>query len=54
MNFIRAIGQHMQDSGLTDMWIESGILGTKAAKHIMDGQTYAQAARAHKITLQAL
>ena len=29
MNFLRVIGQHMADSGLSDLWIECGVLGKK-------------------------
>ena len=54
MNFLRVIGQHMQDSGLTDVWIESGILGANAAQHVMGGKAYARGIRIHKMTLQAL
>lgn len=54
MNFLRVIGQHMEDCGLTDVWIETGILGINAAQHAMAGKAYARAIRVHKITLQAL
>lgn len=54
MNFLGVIGQHMQDSGLCDVWIECDILGPNAAKQVMSGKGYARGIRAHKLTLQAL
>lgn len=54
MNFLKAIGQHMESSGLKDVWIESGIYGENTASHIMNGHAYNKAVRAHKLTLEAL
>ena len=44
----------MQDSGLSEVWVESGIIGPNVAAQIMAGKSYARATRVHKITLQAL
>ena len=54
LNFLKAIGQHMQSSGLADVWSESGIMGPTATEHCMAGKSYARGMRAHKLTLQAL
>ena len=54
MNFLGVIGQHMSDSGLSELWVESGLLGANAAQRVMVGKGYARAIRAHKLTLQAL
>ena len=54
MNFMKAIGQHMESSGLKDVWIESGVYSENTASHIMNGHAYNKAIRAHKLTLEAL
>ena len=54
MNFFKVIGKHMQDSGLSQVWSESGLLGQIKTDHVMEGKDYSKAARAHKITYQAL
>ena len=54
MNFMKAIGQHMQSTGLLDVWIESGLLGKKTAEHALCGKNYEKSIRAHKITSQAM
>ena len=55
-NFLKVIGQHMQNAGLNVMWIESDLLGGNTTEHVMAGKDYAKAkgARAHKITIQAM
>lgn len=50
MNFLKVIGQHTEDSGIHEIWVESGILGPNAAEKVKDGKAYARAMRAHKIT----
>ena len=54
MNFLKIYGQHMTDSGLVQVWVESGLLGVNSAEHAMDGKSYAKGIRAHKLTVQAL
>ena len=53
MNFLGVIGQHMSDSGLSELWVECGLLGTNAAHNVMSGKGYARAIRTHKLTFQA-
>ncbi|MES9880098.1 MAG: hypothetical protein ABW185_04375 [Sedimenticola sp.] len=54
MNFLKILGQHTQDSGLADVWTESGILGPNSTDKAMSGKSYSKGVRAHKLTLQAL
>ncbi|CAG9814726.1 unnamed protein product [Phaedon cochleariae] len=54
MNFLHTIGQHMAGSGLSEIWLESGILAEGSATKVLEGKAYAKAMRAHKLTLQAL
>ena len=54
MCFLKAIGNHMNGSGLVETWVESGLLGPNATEHVMNGKAYKRAVRAHKITLQSL
>ena len=54
LNFLKVIGQHMQSSGLQELWTEDNILGPRAAEQVMVGKHYARGMRVHKLTLQAL
>ena len=54
MNFLKAIGKHIQSSGLPDAWIESKLLGPKTAEQVLAGKSYARGIRTHKLTLQAM
>jgi len=54
MNFLKTIGTHMADSGLSEVWTESGILGPLSTEKALAGQSYARGMRAHKLTFQAL
>lgn len=54
MNFMKAIGQHMDSSGLRDVWIESGVYGENTTLHMLSGHAYNKAVRAHKLTFEAL
>ena len=44
----------MKGSGLVQEWVGSGLLGPNATEHVMNGNAYKRAMRAHKITLQSL
>lgn len=52
MNYMRAIGQHMKDSGLAEIWIESGVLGASSVNKVFEA--YSKAMRVHKMTYQAI
>ena len=43
MCFFKTIGQHINDSGLPDAWVESGILCTISAEHVQSGKAYKRA-----------
>lgn len=53
-NFMKAIGQHMANTGLAEMWIESGVLAEGSAVKVLNGKSYAKGMRMHKLTYQAL
>ena len=54
MTFLKVLGQHIQDSGLPTIRIESGILGPRTVERVLTGKDYNKAARVQKITLQAM
>ncbi len=54
MNFLKTIGDHMNGSGLAEVWIEGGLLGQGTAERVLSGKAYNKGMRAHKLTLQAL
>ncbi|CAH3166947.1 unnamed protein product [Porites lobata] len=54
MNFLKVLGQHIQDSELPTIWIESGILGPQTVERALAGKDYNKGSRVHKITLQAM
>ena len=44
----------MEDSGLKDVWVESGIYGENTADNILKGKQQNLGFRAHKLTYEAL
>ena len=54
MNFLKVIGDHMNGSGLEEIWLESGRLGPCRIKQVLSGKAYNKGARCHKLSLQAL
>ena len=54
MNFLKAIGDHMDESGLAEVWVESGLLGQDTVELVRAGKAYNKGMRAHRLTLQAL
>jgi len=54
MNFLKVLGQHIQDFGLPNICIESGILGPRTVERAHAGKDYNKGTRVHKITLQAM
>lgn len=54
MNYLKAIGQHMTDTGLSEIWKESDLLADGSILKVFDGKAYAKAMRAHKLTFQAM
>jgi len=53
-NFIHAIGQHMENSGLEDVWLEAGVFGPNTVNTVMEGKAYYRAVRGHLLTYEAL
>lgn len=51
MNFLKAIGDHMNGSGQAEVWVESGLLGQGTVELVLAGKAYNKAMRAHKLTL---
>lgn len=54
LNYQKAIGQHMADSGLMEIWVESGIVAPGSADKALLGKAYNKAMRLHKLSYQAL
>ena len=44
-------GNLMRESGLLDAWIESNVLGPKAAENVVSGKSYVRGIWMHKLTL---
>jgi hypothetical protein len=53
-NFLKVIGQHMENAGLDDILVEAGILAEKSVSAAMDGKAYYRAVRAHTLAYEAL
>ena len=54
MCFLKAIGNHMNGSGLAETWVESALLEPNATEYVLSGKAYKRAMRVHKLTAQAL
>ena len=46
MNFMKAISQQFQSSGLLELWTENDLLGEKTAKKVLAGKDYEKGMRA--------
>ena len=53
-NFLRAIGQHMEYSGLEDIWVKTGLFGQNTASKVLEGMAYYRAVCGHLRTYEAL
>ena len=54
-SFLRAIGQHMEYSGLEDVWVETGVFGQNTASKVLEGKAYNyRAVRGHLLTYETL
>ena len=40
MHFMKCIGDHMNGSGLHEIWVESDLLGPIADEHVLSGKHY--------------
>ena len=54
LTFMRAIGKHMSDSGLAEVWTESVVFGENTAANNLLAKSCNHAVRAHKLTYEAL
>ena len=51
--FLSVLGRRFGDEGLTDLLVESEIIGPSAVKLVMLGKHCNRAVRGHKITFEA-
>ncbi len=54
LNFLKVIGKHFEDSGLSDVLVESGVYGESVVGTIMNGKLWNRTVRCHKLTYEAL
>ena len=53
-NFIKAIGQHMENAGLDDVWVESGTFARNSTSAMMEVKAHYRAIRGHVIAYEEL
>ena len=53
-NFLKVIGQHFENSGLADVWVESNVLAQNSTETVMNGKAYYRAIRGHTLAYEAL
>ena len=54
-NFLKAIGQHMENAGLVDVWVESGLFfACKSTDQVIEGKSYYRAVREHTLAYETL
>jgi len=53
-NSLPVIGEHFAESGLAEIWIESGLYSQCVAQHMMCGNSRNRSIQAHKLTMEAL
>ena len=51
--FLAVIGKHFAESGLSDLVVEAGILGSNGVERAMNGKHYNNAVRMFKIVFKA-
>lgn len=54
LTFLAVIGKRFGDAGLSDILVESGVVGSNAITGVVSGKHYNRAVRAHKIVVEAL
>ena len=50
-NLMKVIGQHMENAGLDDVWVESVAFSQNSTSAMMEGNAYIRAVRGHVIAL---
>ena len=53
-NFLKAIGQHMENAGLADVWVESGVFAQNSTDTMLEAKQYYRAVRGHTLAYEAL
>ena len=53
-NFMKANGQHMENAGPDDVWVESGAFAHNSTSAMMEGKAYYLAVRGHVLAHDAL
>ena len=53
-NFLKAIGQHVENAGLEDIWVETGLYAQNSTPAMLDGKAYYRAVRGHTLAYEAL
>lgn len=51
---LRTIGSYIQNTGISELWVECGVYGTATTKQILDGNHVRRGIRAHSTTMSAL
>ena len=52
--FLKAIGQHLENAGLDDIWVDAGLFTPKSTDAMMEGKAYYRAVRGHTLAYEAL
>ena len=53
-NYMKAIGQHMENAGLDDVWVESGASAQNSTSAMMEGKIYYRAVWGNMMAYEAL
>ena len=54
MTFIAVLGKRFGDAGLSDLFIEAGMIALSSVSGVLKGRQYNRAMRAHKIVMEAM
>ena len=54
LNYLSLLGKMYSNSGLEDLWIESGVYASGTTTAIIVGKQYNRGVRAHKLTYEAM
>ena len=54
LNYLALIGKMFQESGLEDVFIESGLYGSSSTMALLQGKSYNKGIRGHKLIMEVL
>ena len=54
LNYLASIGKMLQESGLEDVFIESGLYGSSSAMALLQGKSYNKGIKGHKLIMEVL